>query len=257
MVNEFITEKTRQGIQGNTLYQIKHSVEKIFGDRFQDRKISELTQTDILDYIHGLDYDFITRHSILKWIKVLFNFCESRCYVLKNPIKTVKIRMQTDEAPIILRPETVESLMLTCLDSDPKLAPFLAVQLFGGVRAAESARLTAHEVSPTVIRIECSKAKTRRRRIIYPNETLQSWLRVAPYETVNSKNRFNAVRRKAGCYDGWPKNGMRHSFCSYSVAKYGARVTAESAGHSEQILFAFYRELVTREDAEKYWKICA
>ena len=53
----------------------------------------------------------------------------------------------------------------------------------------------------------------------------------------------------------WPQNVLRHSYCSYSVALHGFVWTAEQADHSEAMLKKHYREVVTKEDAEKYFGI--
>jgi hypothetical protein len=60
--------------------------------------------------------------------------------------------------------------------------------------------------------------------------------------------------KKAGITK-WPLNGLRHSFCSYAVAVHGFKWTAEPADHSEEILKSNYREVVSKEDAAKYWEI--
>ena len=54
----------------------------------------------------------------------------------------------------------------------------------------------------------------------------------------------------------WPNNVTRHSFVSYHLAAgENAGKTALEAGHSEQMLFAHYRELVTPEEAKAFWAI--
>ena len=62
----------------------------------------------------------------------------------------------------------------------------------------------------------------------------------------------NAVE-KAGIE--WPHNCLRHSFCSHAVASYGFTWTSLQADHSERMLRDHYREVVTKQDAEKYWNI--
>lgn len=53
----------------------------------------------------------------------------------------------------------------------------------------------------------------------------------------------------------WKQNCLRHSFCSYAVAVKGLEWTADQADHDIRILKRDYREVVSREDAEKYWAI--
>jgi integrase len=65
-----------------------------------------------------------------------------------------------------------------------------------------------------------------------------------------------AVQRRARICK-WPTNALRHSFASYHLAKFqDAPALALQMGHTTTaMLFAHYRELVTPEAAEAYWKI--
>jgi hypothetical protein len=62
----------------------------------------------------------------------------------------------------------------------------------------------------------------------------------------------NAV---AGAKIEWKQNCLRHSFCSYAVALKGLEWTSDQADHSIAILKRDYREVVTKEDAAKYFSI--
>jgi hypothetical protein len=55
----------------------------------------------------------------------------------------------------------------------------------------------------------------------------------------------------------WPQNGLRHSFASYHLAKHqNAAELALQMGHtSTKLIFSAYIELVSPEEAEKYWNI--
>ena len=67
-------------------------------------------------------------------------------------------------------------------------------------------------------------------------------------------NRLANITKLAGV--PWPRNAARHSFVSYHLAKFGsAAKTALEAGHTEQMLFAHYREIVTKEAATEFWNL--
>ena len=53
----------------------------------------------------------------------------------------------------------------------------------------------------------------------------------------------------------WKQNCLRHSFCSYAVAVKGLDWTAIQADHDTKMLKKHYLEVVTKEDAAKYWAI--
>lgn len=60
----------------------------------------------------------------------------------------------------------------------------------------------------------------------------------------------------AGYKGNWPQNVMRHSFVSYHLAQFGdIQTTALEAGHSPDMLFRHYRELVTKDAAAEFWSI--
>ena len=55
----------------------------------------------------------------------------------------------------------------------------------------------------------------------------------------------------------WVRNGLRHSFASYHIAKWkDAAALALEMGHTTtKLIFSHYRALVHEDDAERYWKI--
>ena len=54
----------------------------------------------------------------------------------------------------------------------------------------------------------------------------------------------------------WQENGLRHSFISYRLAVlHGTARVAVEAGNSPEVIFAHYRELVTPETAEEWFKV--
>ena len=57
-------------------------------------------------------------------------------------------------------------------------------------------------------------------------------------------------------FTDWPKDVLRHSCASYLMALWqdAGRVAAE-LGKSVNILLRHYRELVRKEDAERFWRI--
>ena len=54
----------------------------------------------------------------------------------------------------------------------------------------------------------------------------------------------------------WPNNALRHSFVSYRVAQsQNVAQTALEAGNSPAMIFENYRELVTKEEAARWFSI--
>ena len=114
------------------------------------------------------------------------------------------------------------------------------------------------------LNVPARKSKTSQRRLITFSDNLRAWL--APYAghtgpiwpkaefalyRATQKARTNASLAK------WPQNGLRHSFASYHLAKFqdAPRVALDLGHVSPHTVFNHYREVVTPEEAERYWNI--
>jgi integrase len=131
------------------------------------------------------------------------------------------------------------------------------VRYFAGLRGSEAASLDESCIQPGrgFIEVTAAKAKTRRRRLVTIQPALAAWLDTGgtlPLGDVNTKL-WNLTSALA--FD-WPRNVTRHSFVSYHLAAFGsASKTALEAGHTEQMLFNHYREIVTPGQAAEFWGI--
>jgi site-specific recombinase XerD len=142
------------------------------------------------------------------------------------------------------------------------LVPFLAIAAFAGMRTAEICRLDWSNVHLDRGFIECEAkmAKTRSRRLIPISDNLRAWLeplaqpcgKVVAYQSEDqAMRRFHrSIRFK------WKRNALRHSYISYRLAVIAdtARVALE-CGNSPDVIFKHYRELVTPEEACKWFSI--
>jgi integrase len=78
---------------------------------------------------------------------------------------------------------------------------------------------------------------------------------VATCPRSTSPNVYPEYFKKTGLE--WKPDIMRHSYASYHLAFHqSADKTALEMGHRDTpMLFRHYRELVTKEEAQAYWKI--
>ena len=131
----------------------------------------------------------------------------------------------------------------------------LAIRYFAGLRTSEAVNLEEKEIGTDFIEVTAAKSKTRARRLVTIQPALRAWLAVGgvlPLKQVH--NRLRAVIRATGT--PWPQNVTRHSFVSYHLAGFqSAAQTALQAGHTEQILFNHYREIVKPAEAALFWAI--
>ena len=134
-----------------------------------------------------------------------------------------------------------------------------------GLRSSEIFKLDWRNVDLTrrIIIIDADKTKTSRRRIVKVSDNLAVWLapyvrkegKVLPFEDSKLYLELHKLLPAAALTE-WPDNVLRHSFCSYHLAKWqNANETAEQSGHDVKVLRAHYRELVMPADADTYWQI--
>jgi integrase len=147
---------------------------------------------------------------------------------------------------------------------------------FAGLRSAEIDRLDWSKVNfeSGYITVDASIAKTNSRRLVPITDNLRAWL--APLAkkrgpVFDGQNLSRSIRvlvdgtRPEGLDENgerhepvvkWKHNALRHSFCSYRLAKEknAAQVSLE-AGNSPQMIFKHYRELVTEAEATEWFGI--
>src|SRR6516162_5739246 len=120
---------------------------------------------------------------------------------------------------------------LSALDRD--WLPFFAICAFTGLRREDK----LEEIPANLAKI--LKPFVRKSGSVRPKKKLHLAMETA------------AARAKIV----WKQNCLRHSFCSYAVALKGLEWTSDQADHSIAILKRDYREVVTKEDAKKYFSI--
>ena len=145
---------------------------------------------------------------------------------------------------------------------DKDFIPYFALNAFSGLRGDEIKKLDWLEVKFDRSRIDLpfTKSKNRKRKLIEVPDNLLAWLKpyVKESGSVMPRKKLQLAFEKAAKDSNllpWRQNCLRHSFCSYAVAKKGFEWTAAQADHTLRMLREHYWEVVTKEDAEKYWAI--
>ena len=171
--------------------------------------------------------------------------------------------------PLVDRPPeifTIDELARLLEHATPEVLPLIAIGAFAGIRTAELVRLEWKDIDLArgFLNVAASKSKTAARRLIKMEPNLIAWLspfadRTGPIFAQSThvlSNRMEPIRKAAGLTK-WPKNGLRHSFASYHLAKYqDAAQLALDMGHTTtKMIFSNYREIVTPEEADRYWQI--
>lgn len=228
----------------------------------------QVTRQMIEDWLYKNDWQPSTRKSYLSCLQTFFNFCKGRNWVKLNPTEHIEQIVLDDKAPGILTVEQIKTVMRRCLELDPELTGFFAVQFFGGLRPCEASRLAPEDIQRGFIDVKGKKAKTRKRRLVTINPTLKAWLALGIHLPIkNQARRLKRIRyeveevlkygkKKWRPVVPWTQDCIRHSFCSYHLAQFkDAAATALEAGHTEQMLFGHYRELVDPKEAKLFWRL--
>jgi integrase len=241
---------------------LRNRLERFAAD-FGARTAREVTQHEVRDWIGKLKglgprsrYNFRARLAIVFQYGIRHDFCD------KNPAHGIELEKLRSLPPEIFTPEQLRAVLTA---ATPELLPLLAIGAFSGLRTAELLRLEWEDCTRGHVRVEAAKAKTASRRVIRMSENLAAWL--APYAGRIGKLwgysgaayywNVDQTLKRTGLTLKWPKNGLRHSYASYHLAKFeDAAELAHRLGHTNsRMLYDHYREVVSSEDAERYWAI--
>lgn len=235
---------------------------KKFRGRFDGTPVKLLEGSEVKSWLTTQKLAVKTRNRHLGYIKNMFGMAIEWGLLEADPFaktsyfndpraKGVKV--------VILTPEEMERFLKV---ADPDFIPFFTLNAFTGLRREEVIRLDWSEVKLDRNRIVLpfTKSKNGKRKIIDVPENLVTWLK--PYvQTAGSvmprkklQLAFEAAAKNAEIIP-WRQNALRHSFCSYAVADKGFEWTAAQADHTVRMLKDHYWEVVSKEEAEKYWAI--
>jgi integrase len=261
VVDEFIAAKTQDGASEAYLRTLRFHLNPLKA-RFKT-DIKNVLASDLDAWLREAKHSARTRRNISTSIVTLFRFARGLGFLPKGVateaegITKPKIK---GGAIGIITPEQFAQLLAEA-DTDEKIIYF-TIGGFAGLRSAEISRLSWKEIDLKGgnITVAAANAKTASRRLVPICDALRAWLLPCPARTgpvFSSARVAEYMTAWAGAKLGeWPPNALRHSFVSYRVAETQdvAKVALE-AGNSPQMIFANYRELVTREAAAAWFAI--
>ena len=255
-VNEFLLAKARAGRSDRYLRQLRVVMSHFAAGRAR-APICSVGVADIESWLQGAEWSARTQRGYLSDVRTMFNFAERRGLVTHNPAAGVELPVLEDLGPpAIHTPGQVRQVLEAARARDPDVCRHLAVRYFAGVRTAEVHRMTEANIlrDRGLIEVPARAAKTRRRRLVTIQPNLAAWLELEGELRPIGPLTVRAVIRASKVE--WHHNVTRHSFVSYHLAQFqNAGKTALEAGHTEQMLFSNYRELVTPGAAAEFWGI--
>ena len=241
------------------LESIKDTLGK-FAGKYENESIATLSGVEIKEWLANLPLVPKSCQRHFSTLRTAFNIaCREWKVIAANPFEGLDgFRVKRKDKIEILTPAEVEKFLIAL---DPDWLPFFAIWTFSGLRRQEVARLDWTEVKldRALIDLPPAKSKNNRRKLEEIPANLAAIL--APYARpagrVMPRNKIQRGMENAAKKAGitWKQNVLRHSFCSYGVAVRGLEWTADQADHDIRILRRNYREVVSRQEAEAYFRI--
>ena len=195
-------------------------------------------------------------------ISTLFSFAVKRRYVASNPCDAIEAVSEDEKAPVILSTHKAARCLVWTAKREPAYLAWLSLALLAGLRPEEADKIEWGDIDIErgTVRVDAEDTKVRCRRIVHPLPSAVAWLKSAQALGArlplpkSTRRRFQRRLRDRLWLAEWPHDVLRHTAASMWLAQIGdAGKVANELGNSERILKRHYRELVSREDAAKFW----
>jgi integrase len=260
-VNELIVAKQNSGRDAGYVTGLHN----VLIDFATGRETLPIQKVDLAMVERYLDSKKLASRSTLRArISTLFKFCNRRGYTVSNPCAQLEAVSYLAEPPKVFTVEQTKK----CLDylrTHRAAAAWFVLTTFAGLRPEEAEKTTPADVhlGEGWIKVEAQTTKVRQRRVVYPRPEVIKLLRRAmqgarmPISRTHRRRAVKAMRDLLSLA-AWPKDVTRHSAASYWLADCESTAkVARALGHSESVLLKNYAALVTKTDAQKFWRLCA
>lgn len=258
LIEDCIQSKTSANLRPRYLRELRRFLLK-FAAALADRPLSTVTAADVDRWLSCLKTPG-GRNTAISRLGALFSFAFRRGRILENPMHRIERARQDAVAPRILSPSEAENLTLLVRERHPKMAAYVLLGLYAGIRPNELLRLEwpAIDLKRGLVRVDAAASKVRRRRFVLLEpialQLLQPYQQTSgPVAPKQIPRRLRRLRRCMG-WDKWPLDLLRHTCASYMLAlhKDPQRVSL-MLGNSPRILLNHYVELVSPEDCATFW----
>jgi len=261
-VDEMIAAKKAKGVSGVYLADLRYRL-GVF-KRACHCDVNSLVPGDVERFFAGLR-QLAPRgyNNYLRILRTFFGFAQKQRWLSKEADLLAGVEKR-NEKPTPVEIYTARELAELFEHAGTELAPCLALAAFAGLRTQEIMRLEWADVDrrPGFIEVGAHKAKTAARRLVPIADNLAKWLTIAvrtgSHVWPHKKSRLFAAlsRTTQAAKIKLKKNALRHSFISYRLAEVqDVNRVALEAGNSPQIIFRYYRELATPEQARTWFAI--
>lgn len=223
----------------------------------------KITAADVEAYLETKNCDW-SKKSAYKRLHTFFKFCVAKKICASNPVAEIDKIQIDDRIPKILTVRQAAKVTVATKRNFPEGLAAVALGLYAGVRPNELQGVTWNDVriDDGVVVVDAAVSKTSQRRIVHLEPAAIAWLKVAkqvnamlpitPYKwTLTLQNCSKSLGWKR-----WENDVLRHSAASYWLAEMrDAPAVAMELGNSVPVIYKHYREVVTRKDAARFWRL--
>lgn len=264
-VEGFLRDKGHEGIAYQTLQRHQRYLGK-FCDSFPGVYLSDIHEDQITEWIRNLKdgrkaMQPVTKENYRKFLRTFFRWAVLKKMLLDNPVDRVPALKVPAKDVGILTVE--EGRKLFEANKDVSCIGRLALEAFAGLRYSSARRIEKSDINfeDRGISLPATKLKTGKRFYVdgFP-DNLWQWLKHTPESCWGLKERQYQEAKKfafARANIPHPHNCLRHSFCTYHVAKdKDVARTAYLLCHTDlKMLNQHYRGMATHADGEKWFEI--
>jgi integrase len=227
-------------------------------------RLDEITPEMIENFLGSLKNagNKLTAKTVLNYklnISVFFSWCiaRPRKWLALNPCSVIKLEVPQNGPPKILTVEQAERLLRAA--EKGKLAVYVALGIFGGLRPTEIQRISWAQINlkDKEIRIEDEQTKTAV-RVMKICPTLLAWLTAYKGQEIyppNWKKRFRKVHVAAGI-ENWIPDVMRHVAISHFCRRSRSYIEVEEQfGNSEEVIKNNYKGRVSSDETKAFYAL--
>jgi len=263
---QFRAAKNKAGVKQSTVVGYCTGIDGLIK---QAGKVAVADVTKLHIEAHLERYENPTSYNTsLRGINTFLEWCVVQEFIGSNPAAKVERKKKTQRPPILFSIESLKRLLRKVNEVRPEAISYYALCLFAGIRPEEVDRMTADDVSLKEGYIKINDPKTGGYpRVIMIDDCgpLRKWLeptdgylpddgtgglkwrnwRANAKQAGEHRTLFQKIYKDAG-WDKWPKDALRHAFCSYHKHAYSnMELTNQIAGHSMDVSKAHYENSIT------------
>lgn len=259
-VNLYLDNQATRGLRDRSIRATRNFTLRLAA-AFPDALLTDLTTTDLATALEDFGVSGRTYNNYARYWRIFLDWCINRQFLQENPARHLQDHLVDDDIAAFFPVPQVIQWFQHLQATNPDLIPFMYLNFFAGVRVTELHRMTGDLITPELIKVIPTAAKTRTMRFITPGPNLAAWIHAYPPPNgpIARPNHFETLRHTRQALNNfpWVQNGGRKSYATYRLAQtQNAPATAAELGHtSVNLLYTTYRGLATPEEANQYFSI--